>query len=172
MKLSLGILVTTVVLFVFGFLYWAANPLPSQSLNAVPDSDAAASAVREQFPATGMYSFSQSGLSATVIVNHEASTEAADPLVMLYGFLHYLVIAGVLAVVLQNGASVSAHLRRAFIMGLAAVILVEGSDIIWWGYTWGWKLWGALYHVLVFVIGALVLSKFLDGTSTNESGVL
>ena len=48
-------------------------------------------------------------------------------------------------------------------MGLAAVILVEGSDIIWWGYTWGWKLWGATYHILVFVIGALVLSKFLPG---------
>lgn len=27
MKTSLGILVTAAVLFVFGFLYWAANPL-------------------------------------------------------------------------------------------------------------------------------------------------
>ena len=160
MKLSLGILLTAVVLFVFGFLYWAANPLPNEALNPVPDADAAAAAVGEQFPVTGMYNFMQSGLGATVIVNHEASEEV-DPLVMVYGFIHYLLIGTVLAVVLRSGAPLSAHVRRAFILGLAAVIVVEGSDIIWWGYTWGWKLWGAAYHVLVFVLGALVLSKFL-----------
>ena len=160
MRASLGILVTAAVLFVFGFLYWAANPLPYKALNTVPDADAAATAVGEQFPHTGMYIFMQSGLSGTVIVNHGAS-EAVDPLVMVYGFIHYLLIAAVLAVVLQSGAPLSAHVRRAFILGLAAVVVVEGSDIIWWGYTWGWKLWSAAYHVLVFVIGALVLSKFL-----------
>ena len=160
MKLALGILVTTVVLFAIGFLYWAANPLPNQALNTAPDPEAAAVALEEQFPANGMYSFMQPGLSATVIVDHDVSAEV-DPMVMAYGFIHYLVIVIFLAVVLQNGASVSAHVRRAFIMGLAAVILVEGSDLIWWGYTWGWKLWSATYHVLVFVIGALLLSKFL-----------
>ena len=161
MKISIGILVTAIVLLVFGFLYWAVNPLPNETLNTVPDPDAAASAVSEQFPETGMYSFMRSGISATVTVNHEASLEV-DPLVMVYGFIHYLLIAMVLAVVLQSGAPLTAHIRRAFILGLAAVIVVEGSDIIWWGYTWGWKLWGAAYHVLVFVIGALVLSKFLS----------
>ncbi|MDE0178232.1 MAG: hypothetical protein OXP36_06505 [Gammaproteobacteria bacterium] len=160
MKTSFGILVTAIVLFVFGFLYWAANPLPNQALNTVPDADAAASAVAEQFPETGMYSFMQSGIGATVIVNHGASEEV-DLLVMVYGFIHYLLIAAVLAVVLRTGAPLSAHVRRAFILGLAAVVVVEGSDIIWWGYTWGWKLWSAAYLVLVFVIGALVLSKFL-----------
>ena len=73
-----------------------------------------------------------------------------------------LLIAMVLAVVLRSGAPLSAHVRRAFIRGLAAVIVVEGSDIIRWGDTCGWKLWGAAYHVLVFVIGPLVLSKFLS----------
>lgn len=160
MKTSLGILVTAAVLFVFGFLYWAANPLPNQALNTVPDAEAAASAVGEQFPETGMYNVLHSGISATVIVNHEASEEV-DPLVMVYGFIHYLLIAAILAVVLQSGAPLSAHVRRAFILGLAAVVVVEGSDIIWWGYTWAWKLWSAAYLVLVFVIGALVLSKFL-----------
>ncbi|MDE0660974.1 MAG: hypothetical protein OXI79_15145 [Gammaproteobacteria bacterium] len=160
MRASLGILVTAVVLFVFGFLYWAANPLPNAALNAVGDAGAAARAVGEQFPETGMYSFIGSGLSATVIVNHGA-TEDVDPLVMVYGFIHYLLIAAILAVVLRSGAPLSAHVRRAFILGLAAVVVVEGSDIVWWGYTWGWKLWSAVYHVLVFVIGALVLSKFL-----------
>ena len=160
MKLSIGVLVTAVVLFVFGFLCWAANPLPYQALNTVPDPALAATPDDEQFPETGMYKLVQSGLTATVIVNHEAS-EGADPLAMLYGFVHYLVIAVVLAFVLRNGAPLSSHLRRAFVMGLAAVILVEGSDIVWWDYTWGWKLWGIAYHVLVFVIGALVLSKFL-----------
>ncbi|MYJ74674.1 MAG: hypothetical protein F4089_06045 [Gammaproteobacteria bacterium] len=80
---------------------------------------------------------------------------------MARGFIHYLVVAVILAIMLPNGARVSAHVRRGFIVGLAAVVLIEGSDVIWWGYAWGWKLWGAGYHLLVFVIGALVLSKFL-----------
>ena len=164
MKTSIGIVVTAVVLFVFGFLYWAANPLPNEALNTVPDADAAASAVGEQFPETGMYNVMHSGIAATVIVNHDASEEV-DALAMVYGLAHYLLIAAVLAVVLQSGAPLSAHLRRAFILGLAAVVVVEGSDIIWWGYTWGWKLWSAAYHLLVFVIGALVLSRFLPRDS-------
>ena len=161
MKLAFGILLTAVVLFVFGYIYWMVNPLPNQAMKSAPDPNAAATAVTQQFPESGVYSVMQSGTSAMVIVNHGVSTEGADPMAMARGFIHYLAVAVILAIMLPNGARVSAHVRRGFIVGLAAVVLIEGSDVIWWGYAWGWKLWGAGYHLLVFVIGALVLSKFL-----------
>ena len=166
MKTALGILATAVVLFVFGFLYWGANPLPGKTMNALPDPEAAAAAVSEQFPDSGIYSVlapatAPSGVSAMVIVDHDVSGKEADPLVMFYGFVHYIAIGIVLALVLQRGAALADHVKRAALLGVAAVVLVEGSDLVWWGYPLAWKLWGAVYHVLVFVIGALVLSKFL-----------
>ena len=46
--------------------------------------------------------------------------------------------------------------------------MIEGSDLIWWIYPLEWKLWAAVYHVLVFVISALVLSRFLPDTQAES----
>ena len=118
MKLTIGVFVTAVVLFVFGFLYWAVNPLVNESLNAAPDPARATAAVREQFPETGIYSVpapdgAPSGVRAMVIVDHEVPDNAADPLAMVYGFVHYIVIAILLAAILRRGATLAEHTRRA-----------------------------------------------------------
>ena len=89
---------------------------------------------------------------------------------MVYGFVHYIVIAILLAAVLRRGATLTEHTRRATLLGLIAVVLVEGSDLVWWGYPLGWKLWGAAYHVLVFTIGALVLFRFLPSGDSGRTG--
>ena len=60
-----------------------------------------------------------------------------------------------------RGAGLGATVRRAAVLGLASVVIIEGTDVVWWGYPLAWKLWGAAYHVLLFVLGALVLTWFL-----------
>ena len=173
MKLAIGVVVTAIALFVFGFLYWAANPLPSASWGTVPDPAAAQEAVQAQFPETGVYNIPGPGVVpaevwAMVFVRHELPESVPDWAEMLKGFAHYLLVAGVLALVLQRGAPLGANVRRAALLGLAAVVVVEGSDVVWWGYPLGWKLWGAVYHVLIFVLGALALGKFLPPASADD----
>ena len=169
MKLTIGIVVNAVVLFVFGFLFWAANPLPGNTWNSAPDPGAAESALIEQFPDTGVYGVPGAGgtptaVQAMIYVNHEPPENPMDPVTMVYGFIQYLVVGVVLVIVLQRGGTLGSQVGRAALLGLAAVVVIEGSDLIWWLYPLEWKLWAAVYHVLVFVISALVLSKFLPET--------
>lgn len=172
MKLTIGIVLNAVALFVFGFLFWAANPLPGQTWNLAPDPGGAESALIEQFPETGVYGVPGADSSpgtptvvqAMVYVNHEPPENPMDPVTMVSGFIQYLVVGVVLVFVLRRRGTLGSQVARAALLGLAAVVVIEGSDLIWWLYPLGWKLWAAVYHVLVFVISALVLSRFLPET--------
>ena len=174
MKLAIGIVVTAVVLFVFGFLFWAANPLPSASWNTAADQAAAQEAVRAHFPQSGVYNVpgaatAPSGVWAMVYVNHDVPETLPDPAEMLRGFFHYVLVALVLALLLRRQAPLAEQVKKAAVAGLAAVIVVEGSDVVWWGYPLGWKLWSVGYHELVFVIGALTLAKFLPASGAAQA---
>ena len=128
MKLAVGVVVTALALFVFGFLWWAMGY------------------VRHELP----------------------ESSVPDLAEMLKGFVHYLLVAGVLALLLERGATLGANVRRAALIGLAAVVVVKGSDVVWWGYPLGWTLLGAVYHVLLFVLGALTLGKFLPQAAARD----
>ena len=103
-----------------------------------------------------------------VYVNHEPPENPMDPVTMVYGFIQYLVVGVVLVFVLQRDGALGSQVGRAALLGLAAVVVIEGSDLIWWLYPLEWKLWAAVYHVLVFVISALVLAKFLPETQAGS----
>lgn len=174
MKLAAGIVVTALALFVFGFLFWGANPLPYASWNETPDPAAAEAAVQAQFPQTGVYSVPNagevpSGVWAMLYVRHHPPQSVPALGEMLKGLAHYLLVAGVLALVLRHRAALGETVRRAAVLGVAAVVVVEGSDVAWWGYPLAWKLWGAAYHVLVFALGALVLAWFLPQRAGGEA---
>lgn len=173
MKLAVGIVVTALALFVFGFLYWAVNPLAYASWNDLPDPAATKAAARAQFPATGVYGFPRpgetaDGMWAMVYVRHDLPESAPDPVELLKGLAHYVLVAAALALVLPRGAGLTATVRRAAILGLVAVAIIEGTDVVWWGYPLAWKLWGAVYHMLLFVLGALVLAWFLPARSSGR----
>ena len=174
MKLAAGIVVTALALFVFGFLFWGANPLPYASWNETPDAAAAEAAVQAQFPQTGVYSVPNAGevpggVWAMLYVRHDPPQSVPAIGEMLKGLAHYLLVAGALALVLRRRAALGETVRRAAVLGVAAVVVVEGSDVAWWGYPLAWKLWGAAYHVLVFTLGALVLAWFLPERAGGEA---
>ena len=67
----------------------------------------------------------------------------------------------ILFALLREQTSRAACIRLGAMAGAAAVILVEGSDLVWWMYPLAWKIWGVIYHFVMFVLGAVVLSYFL-----------
>ena len=181
MKLAIGIFATAVALFVFGFVFWAASPLPYGSWNEPPDPAAAKAAVSTSFPDTGVYGVPGPGLVpddvwAMIYVRHELPDSLPDTVELLKGFVHYMLVAGALALVLTPGRGLGQTVARAAVVGAVAVVVVEGTDLVWWGYPLGWKLWGAVYHVLLFAIGGLALAWFLPrrpaagGAGDNAAG--
>ena len=168
-RITVGIVVTAVVLFVFGFVYWALSPLPYTSLNATADQEAALADIRRHFPETGAYlvpaadnmALLVKGSQAMVYVDHEVPSSQPNLGDLALGLVHNMLIALVVFLLLRNQHGMSQHLRTGALAGLAAVVVIEGSDVAWWLYPLSWKLHGAAYHFLCFVLAAALLSKFM-----------
>lgn len=63
MKRPLAILAAAIAVFLWGFAFWGATALPYQTLQTAADDSAAQAALREYFPANGVY--------AVPSVNHD-----------------------------------------------------------------------------------------------------
>ena len=168
-KTIAGIGLTAIVLFVFGFLYWGISPLPYTALNSAADQEAALGDIKRHFPDTGAYmvpavdnmELLARGSQAMIYVDHGIPASQPDPRAMALGFVHNILIALVVFLMLRNQEGMSRHLKTGALAGLAAVVVIEGTDVAWWLYPLSWKIHGAVYHFLCFVLPAALLSKFM-----------
>lgn len=177
-KTILGTVVTALVLFVFGFLYWAVNPLPYLTLNSVDDPAAVQAQAAELFPQDGLYlvpgggndpvALELLGQGPAVFLSIDHSPAAgADPAALALGFAHNLLTAIVLAILLKSGTSLSARLQQSIWVGVLGVLVINGSELIWWMQPLSWLLHQAAYYLLYFVIAAITLNYFLP-SSANQ----
>ncbi len=168
-KTIAGIGLTAIALFIFGFLYWGISPLPYTALNSAADQEAALGDIKRHFPDTGAYMVPAAadmellaeGSQAVVYVDHEVPASQPDPRDMALGLAHNILMALVVFLLLRNQQGMSQHLRTGALAGLAAVVVIEGSDTLWWLYPLSWKIHGVAYHFLCFVLAAALLSKFM-----------
>jgi hypothetical protein len=164
-------------MFVWGFLYWGApHNLPYRSLGKVSDPAATAEAVGKLFPVSGAYflpspldgemtmtEMMKRGPSVEVHVRKESLT-VMDPAVLVRGYLHMLVVAVLLTVMLCG-------LEKAFVRWTCRVkfcaflgLLVAVGDLgaaIWWGHAWGWTIALSAYDFVMYLIAGLVLGKIV-----------
>ena len=106
-KTIVGIGVTGLVLFVFGFLYWGINPLPYMSWQPVADVSAAQAAAAELFPEDGIYflpgptndpenvKLLETGPAVYLTIDH-SPVAGVDPGALGIGFLHNVASALIL----------------------------------------------------------------------------
>ena len=175
-RIITGIGVTAVVLFIFGFLYWGISPLPYTALNSTADQEAALGDIKRHFPDTGAYlvptadnmELLAQGSQAMVYVDHGVPPSQPDPKAMALGFVHNILIALVVFLLLRHQEGMSQHLKTGALAGLAAIVVIEGSDVAWWLYPLSWKIHGAVYHLLCFVLAAALLSKFMPATQQHS----
>lgn len=172
-KTLLGVLVTGVVLFMFGFAYWALNPLPYQAWNEVADPAASQAAAAELFPEDGVYflpgqgndpealKLMETGPSVYVTIDH-SPMPGPDPVALGMGLVHNIFSALLLVFVLSAVAGLSNRISRSMIIGVVAAFVINGSEIIWWQQPFNWVIHQMIYYVAYFGVAALVLHFFLD----------
>ncbi len=171
-KTILGSLVTGLVLFVFGFLYWAINPLPYNTWNEVEDPAAAQKQAQALFPEDGLYflpgpgndptalELLETGPAVFLVIDHSPAA-GADPSSLAMGFVHNVLTALLLVLVLQNVAGFGRRISAALLLGVIGVVVINGSEIIWWMQPPSWILHQAIYYLAYFAIAAAVLHPFL-----------
>jgi hypothetical protein len=176
-KQLIGIVLATVAIFMWGFVYWGLLSAPYAPLKATNGDDAARQALLEHFPSTGMYSIPgmyndpettarmfKEGPIAMVNFVREGHP-MGDPAMMGQGFVLNLVVVFLLSVVIKKALpalpNYGDRVLFAALLGLTAVVMINLGDAVWWRYSWSWKLSQALYGFISFCIAGTVLGKFI-----------
>lgn len=182
-KLLLGALAGTVVLMIWGFLFWSVLPYGSLVMKGLPDGEAYASALAESVPETGVYQYPAFPADATedemgrFYAEHKRGplvqifyrAEGAPPgaaKVYLLGFLHFFASALLAAFLLRySGAGLHGWGWRVLfvtLLGLFAGVAAELAKPIWWYNPWDFALYQVVYLVTGWLFAGLVLGKFVE----------
>lgn len=165
-----AVFITGAVLFVFGFFYWAVNPLPYSALNQVKSEGISQLNMAKLFPESGVYLIPspgpnsqeqlEKGPAILLSIDHTPSAEGA-PLDLFIGFLHNLATAFLLALIIGKVKGNRERIKVVVLSGVLATVLINGSEVIWWFQPLNWVAYHALYYILYFCIAGALLCRLL-----------
>ncbi len=179
MKSITGILLATVVVFMWGFLFWG-TPVFSFVFEVgkeSPDETAARSVLKEHFPENGLYfvpsvkngmeereKLHKEGPVAFVYMAEHDGGPMLNPKMMGMGFGVMLITNIILfALIKVSCSSDSFFVTRflvVFIAGLAAAVCNHGGDAVWWMQPLLWKSYQAFYQIVEWSISGAILAWF------------
>jgi hypothetical protein len=170
-----AILLASIAVYVFGFLYWGVSPLPYIAWHDTKDDAAAQQAIRQYFPASGTYFIPSrhhtdqekeqlfKGPVGFVHIKLEGRP-VHDISIMIRGFIHTVATMALIAMVLGRArASLPGYVSQVSfvtLLGATASLLHEGGETIWWGLPEDWQAAKAAYNVGVWVVAGLVIARF------------
>lgn len=177
-RFILGILLAALAMFVWGMLYWGANPLPYTAWKQATDDVAAGKALREYFPENGTYyvpgmnhdkatlkTLMEQGPVAFVHMLRREGRPLMEPGIMVKGLVLYLLVAWVLALLLRRALpalpSYGDRVKATALVALLAALMIDAGDVVWWYIPPAWKLYQGVYDFTALLIGGLVLAKFV-----------
>lgn len=181
----IGIVIASIVLYVWGFLWWGLGAYPRKIWQQPVDQSAARSALRQHFPENGPYfipawtddtSAAESayleGPVAFVHMLHVDGRPMVDAGIMIRGFINNVLAIVLIALLLRKAApalpSWGRRARFVALVGLAATVLTEIGDAVWWEIDWNWKLYQAAYFMGFWMIAGLILAAFVTSEPRAE----
>jgi hypothetical protein len=177
-RVLIGALLASLAMFFWGFLFWAASPLPAQFLKVVPDERALAEKLREAIPEDGVFMLPNMGPG--VSQEEWAKRHAEGPLAQITfvrngvvpmtggmfaaGWLHMFVTSLLLGWILLSVPGPTTFGSRFCILALAASVAAVGSNLgrpIWWYQPWGFHALYAVYDLTSLLLAAAILAWYL-----------
>ena len=177
-RLMLGSLVAAVAMFLLGFLAYG-SPLFSSAHVAIPaETQLQVHEALKALPASGTYFVPfADGTDASLAAAHEAGPIATisltkpggppmDPTVMVKGFLHMLVSAFLLGLVLwslrDRVTGFQERLRLVVAIAFATTIYFNIGQAVWWPGGWTFRSYVAVADfVMLVAAGAIIARWFL-----------
>lgn len=173
LRTTIGILLATVLMYVFGALYWS-SPFPGGATRASADDAQAQRALAEHFPEPGTYfvpsphqdeatfmSLHEKGPIA--LLNVATGAPVMQPSVFIKGLVHEIVVVALIAVLLGMAApALKGYGHRVGFVALAGLIgslWVHGTSVVWWYVVPDFPIRVLVYDVIAWTLVGLVLAK-------------
>jgi hypothetical protein len=185
-RLLVGALLASVVLFGWGFLFWEKSPLRYAVLKPVPNNETVVGVLQKNLPESGVYLSPFADESGSREDRETAEKElrekhrqgprveviyrkeGIDPIssvVFGVGFAHMflssLLIGLLLKLALPGLPSYSSRVLFVFVAGVFSAVWVDLSTPIWFHHPWGLPLFNALYHASSWFLAGLILGAVL-----------
>jgi hypothetical protein len=173
----IAVLLASIAVYVFGFLYWGVSPLPYIAWKATPDDAAAQQALRQHFPVSGTYfipSRKHSGEEQAKLFQqgpvgfvhiHRDGRPVHDVAIFIRGFILTVATSALIALILARTRTAfpdyTSRVGFVSLLGATASLLHEGGDTVWWALPEDWQSAKAAYNVGVWVVSGLVLARFV-----------
>ena len=182
-KTILAVIVTALVIYIWGFLYWGVSTLPYSSWRQAADDTLAQEILAEHFPESGAYfvpgfdheqealdTLYARGPTAFVHIRHGESSQV-EPARMVAGLALNLAFVALLAAFFRIAGAKEFRdfARLSTVAGLAAVILTNVGDMIWWRISVEWKVWQLVYDYSLWLIAGHLLGIFMKKPAAGET---
>ncbi|MDF1666575.1 MAG: hypothetical protein P1V97_32800 [Planctomycetota bacterium] len=181
---------SAVIMFVWGFLWWAVSPFPHMALKSVPNEARWLNSVRQDIPESGVYIFpwmpedhSDATAQEAFLQLHKTGpigmvfvrSKGFDPMapsVMLSGFLHFLLSTIMVGFLLKSClSSMNTYFKRCgFVMGfgLCATFFCHLSLPVWFHHDWSFWLVEAAYGCTAWSWAAFVMAAIIKPPESNQ----
>jgi len=172
----LAVLLASVAVYVFGFLYWGLSPFPYMAWRQTPDDAAAQQALLQHFPVSGTYHVPSRNHTAAemeklyqgpvgfVHIDRDGRP-VHDVSMMIRGFFLTVGICALIALILHRvGPGLGNYTARVgfvTLVGATASLMHDGGETVWWAIPAGWQAAKAAYNVGAWVVAGLVLARFV-----------
>lgn len=175
-RAAIGAVAAAVAMFILGFIFYA-TPLQKVAVASATDAQAAAvqQAMAANLPRTGTYfvpdaataaqstMYSQ-GPVATIHYNSRGFAVAA-PDVMIAGFIHMLIVAGLMAaglLILSRRVTAFDEQWKLLALGvLGATIFMRLGAPIWYHQDWTWAIYSFVADSISLIAAGFVILKLL-----------
>lgn len=188
MKSITGILVASVVVYLWGFLFWG-TPLFDfvyEVGKESPDPTAARKALSENFPEDGVYfvpsmknamkdrvALHKEGPIAFVYMADKDGGPMMNMKIMAMGFVLLLVTHTILLVLIKFSCSKDSFFLTRFLVvsiaGLAAAVGIHGGDMVWWMEPISWKAYQAIYQIIAWALAGVILAWFTGKSKPRKT---
>lgn len=174
MRIALTTLLTAIVLFFFGFVWWGVIMPIAQPAGVIQDTS-----IVER-----MSSLGESGVYFHPTYTEAPSETASGPMVVLYyvseipsmgmmmglGFAHMLAasLLACLAVNYLNPATFSKRFLIVCGLGLFTALWADVGNMIWWHHPASWAAYHFGYDLFSWVLAGLVIAALLKPTGPKQ----
>lgn len=175
MRIALVSLLTAVVLFFFGFVWWGLLMPMVKPAEVIGDADLVEQ-VAESLSESGLYFYPTYA---------EPDEEYAGPTAMLYfnkqppamgqmmglGFAHMFVTAVLasLCVCYMAPGSFGKRFALVFFLGLFVAVWADVGNMIWWRHPAGWTAFHFAYDVLSWALAGLIIAALVKPNKATAS---
>lgn len=193
MRIAIAALVAAVIVFVWGFIAWAAVGLWSGQLRQLPNHLVVVEAIRSSVPESGAYYFPpmstvpepaspeiaareqerfvaehRAGPIGMLLVRREGA-EPMDPMVLVTGlalsFGGAVLMSAVATFLARRGARWRERFAATFAMALFAAIAVRGSDWAWFSFPTDYTVAVVLDLLVGWSLAAIAVATIVVDTA-------